>query len=154
MGGSLAAAIVDYYLSPKPPELRCPMVAHGEDVGRIEEDCALRGVYGDGAQALYETFMDAAKGSMAEDQAKLVFAAMIGVNLLSGRGRRRLGCRLAEIRQGRRRCRRVEQRAGCLSAFDVTGNGMMTATAGLRQSRQGLPSGAALLLRTVCHQRL
>ena len=81
--GSLAAAIVDYYLLPKPPELRCPMIAHGEDVGRMEEGCALHGVYADGAEALFETFIDAAKGAMPEDQAKLLFAAMIGVNLLS-----------------------------------------------------------------------
>jgi TetR/AcrR family transcriptional regulator, transcriptional repressor for nem operon len=81
-GGSLAAAIVDYYLAPKPPEYRCPMVAHGEEVARMDEDCTLRGVYAEGARALYETFMDAAKGSMAEDRARLLFAAMIGVNML------------------------------------------------------------------------
>jgi TetR/AcrR family transcriptional repressor of nem operon len=80
---SPAADIIDYYLAPKPPAHRCPMVAHGEDVGRMEEECALRGVYAEGAKALYETFMDAAKGSMAEDRAKLLFAAMIGVNMLS-----------------------------------------------------------------------
>jgi TetR/AcrR family transcriptional repressor of nem operon len=82
-GASPAAAIVDYYLAPKPAEHRCPMMAHGEEVGRMEEDYALRGVYADGAKALYETFMDAAKGSMPEDRAKLLFAAMIGVNMLS-----------------------------------------------------------------------
>lgn len=81
--GSLAAAIVDYYLSPKPPELSCPMVAHGEDVARMDEDCALRGVYAGGAKGLHDTFMDAARGSIAEAQAELVFAAMIGANLLS-----------------------------------------------------------------------
>lgn len=81
--GASLAAMVDYYLAPKPPEHRCPMVAHGEEVGRMEEDCALRGVYADGAKALYETFMDAAKESMPEDRAKLLFAAMIGVNMLS-----------------------------------------------------------------------
>jgi len=80
---SPAADIIDYYLAPKPPEHRCPIVAHGEEAARTEEDCALRGVYADGAKALYETFMDAAKGSMSEDRAKLVFAAMIGVNMLS-----------------------------------------------------------------------
>ena len=81
--GSLAAAIVDYYLSPKAPELRCPMVAHGEDVARMDEDCALHAVYADGAKGLHDTFIDAAKGSMAEAQAELVFAAMIGASLLS-----------------------------------------------------------------------
>jgi TetR/AcrR family transcriptional repressor of nem operon len=81
--GSLAGAIVDYYFSPKPPELRCPMVAHGEDVARMDEDCALRGVYAGGAKGLHDTFTDAAKGSIPEAQAELVFAAMIGANLLS-----------------------------------------------------------------------
>ena len=81
--GASPAAMVDYYLAPKPAEHRCPMVAHGEEVGRMEEDCALRGVYADGAKTLYETFMDAAEGSMAEERAKLLFAAMIGVNMLS-----------------------------------------------------------------------
>jgi TetR/AcrR family transcriptional regulator, transcriptional repressor for nem operon len=82
-GGPSAAAIVDYYLAPKPPEHRCPMVAHGEEAGRMQEDCTLRPVYSEGAQALYETFMNAAKGSMAEDRAKLLFAAMVGVNVLT-----------------------------------------------------------------------
>jgi TetR/AcrR family transcriptional regulator, transcriptional repressor for nem operon len=59
------------------------MVAHGEEVARMDDDCALRGVYAKGARALCETFMDAAKGSMAEDRARLLFSAMIGVNMLS-----------------------------------------------------------------------
>jgi TetR/AcrR family transcriptional regulator, transcriptional repressor for nem operon len=82
-GASPAAAIVDYYLAPKPAEHRCPMVAHGEEVARMDEDCALRGVYAEGARALYEAFLDATKGSIAEDRARLLFAAMIGVNMLS-----------------------------------------------------------------------
>ena len=82
-GSSPAAAIVDYYLASKPPEHRCPMVAHGEEVARMDEDCALRDIYTDGAQKLYETFMDATKGSMAKDRARLLFAAMVGANMLS-----------------------------------------------------------------------
>jgi TetR/AcrR family transcriptional regulator, transcriptional repressor for nem operon len=81
--GASPAAIVDYYLAPKPPVHRCPMVAHGEEVGRMEDDCALRGVYADGARSLYETFINATKGSMPEDRARLLFAAMIGANMLS-----------------------------------------------------------------------
>ena len=80
---SPAADIIDYYLAPKPPEHRCPMVAHGEEVARMDEDCALREVYAEGARGLYDTFMDAAKGSMAKDRARLLFAAMIGANMLS-----------------------------------------------------------------------
>ena len=82
-GGSPAAAVVDYYLAPKSLEHRCPMVAHGEEVARMDEDCALRDVYAEGARALYDTFMDTAKGSMAKDRARLLFAAMVGANMLS-----------------------------------------------------------------------
>jgi TetR/AcrR family transcriptional repressor of nem operon len=82
-GGSPAAAMVDYYLAPKPPEYRCPMVAHGEEVARMDDECTLRSVYAEGAGALYQTFMDAAKGSMTEDRAKVLFAAMVGANMLS-----------------------------------------------------------------------
>jgi TetR/AcrR family transcriptional repressor of nem operon len=80
---SPVAAVVDYYLSPKPPEYRCPMLAHGEEVARTEEGSELRDVYAEGARSLYETFMEAAKGSMEDDKARLLFAAMVGANMLS-----------------------------------------------------------------------
>jgi TetR/AcrR family transcriptional regulator, transcriptional repressor for nem operon len=79
---SPAADIINYYLAPKPPEHRCPMVAHGEEAARMDDGCELRGVYAEGAKTLYETFMDAAKGSMTNDKARLLFAAMVGVNML------------------------------------------------------------------------
>jgi hypothetical protein len=66
----------------KPPEHRCPMVAHGEEAARMDEGCELRSVYAEGAETLYETFMDAAKGSMTIDKAKLLFAAMVDANML------------------------------------------------------------------------
>jgi TetR/AcrR family transcriptional regulator, transcriptional repressor for nem operon len=81
--GSPIAALIDYYLSPKPPEYCCPMLAHGEKAARMEDGSELRNVYADGARSLYETFMEAAKGSIKEDQARLLFAAMIGANMLS-----------------------------------------------------------------------
>jgi len=81
--GSPVAAVVDYYLSPKLPESRCPMLAHGEEAARSEEGSKLRGVYAEGARALYETFMESAAGSMDDDRARLLFAAMVGANLLS-----------------------------------------------------------------------
>lgn len=81
-GGSPVAAVVDYYLTPKPPDYHCPMLAHGEEAARLEENSELRGVYDAGARSLYETFM-AAAGSMDKDRAKLLFAAMIGANMLS-----------------------------------------------------------------------
>ena len=79
---SPAADIIDYYLTPKPPEHRCPMVAHGEEAARMDEGCELRSVYAEGAKSLFESFMDAAKGSMTKDKARLLFAAMVGANML------------------------------------------------------------------------
>jgi TetR/AcrR family transcriptional repressor of nem operon len=80
---SPAADIIDCYLAPKQPEHRCPMVAHGEEVARMDEGCELRGVYVEGSKTLFETFMNAAKASsMAKDRAQLLFAAMIGANML------------------------------------------------------------------------
>ena len=79
---SPAADIIDYYLAPKPPEHRCPMVAHGEEAARMDEGCELRGVYAEGAETLYETFMDAAMRSMTKGKAELLFAAMVGANML------------------------------------------------------------------------
>ena len=53
-----------------------------ERLGRLLRNSA-KELKSRGAKALYETFMDAAKGSMPEDRAKLLFAAVIGVNMLS-----------------------------------------------------------------------
>ena len=78
-----AADIVDYYLAAKSPEYRCPMVAHGEEAARMDDGCELRGVYADGAKTLFETFMDTAKtSSISKDHAQLLFAAMVGANML------------------------------------------------------------------------
>jgi TetR/AcrR family transcriptional regulator, transcriptional repressor for nem operon len=80
--GSSIPAIVDYYLSVQPPEHRCPMQGHGEDAARSHEGGALRSAYADGAGALYETFLTKACKTMDEDRARLLFAAMVGANML------------------------------------------------------------------------
>ena len=82
-GTSPVASVVDYYLSHKAPEHRCPILAHGEEAGRMEEGGELRGVYVEGVRLLYETFMGAAEGTMTEDRARLLFAAMVGANMLN-----------------------------------------------------------------------
>jgi TetR/AcrR family transcriptional regulator, transcriptional repressor for nem operon len=79
---SPVASVVDYYLSPKPPEYRCPMLAHGEEAARMDKGAELRTVYGEGARLLHDTFIEAAGGTMNEDRARLLFAAMIGANIL------------------------------------------------------------------------
>lgn len=76
------AAMVEYYLSDQPPEDRCPMQGHGEDAARSQEGGVLRAAYADGAGALYHAFMDKACQTMDRDQAILLFAAMVGANML------------------------------------------------------------------------
>lgn len=80
--GPSIASIVDYYLSEQPPESRCPMQGHGEDAARAQDDGKLRQVYADGAGALYQAFLTRAAGTMDDDRAKLLFAAMVGAAML------------------------------------------------------------------------
>jgi TetR/AcrR family transcriptional repressor of nem operon len=83
VGSSPVASLVDYYLSPKPPESRCPMLAHGEEAARMDEQGELRNAYAQGACLLHDTFMEAAEGTTDKDRARLLFAAMVGANMLS-----------------------------------------------------------------------
>lgn len=76
------ATIVDYYLSRQPPEHRCPMQAHGEDAARSTDGGTLRTVYAEGAGALHDIFLGGARPMMDEDRARLLFAAMVGANML------------------------------------------------------------------------
>ena len=84
-GACRLGALIDYYFSAKPPERGCPMVAHGEEATRQNGDGELRSVYARGARALYDAFVSTAKGAVDEDRARLLFAAMVGANML-GRG--------------------------------------------------------------------
>ncbi|GEP00728.1 TetR/AcrR family transcriptional regulator [Methylobacterium haplocladii] len=80
--GPSISAIVEYYLGVQPPEHRCPMQGHGEDAARSHEGGPLRAIYADGAGSLYQAFMAKAGKTMGEDRAKLLFAAMVGANML------------------------------------------------------------------------
>ena len=80
--GPSIEAIVQYYLSAQRPEDRCPMQGHGEDAARSDNGGALRAVYAAGAGTLYRTFVTKAGDTMDEDRAKLLFAAMVGANML------------------------------------------------------------------------
>ena len=53
----------------------------------MEEGCDLRQVYLVGARSLYKVFMSKTAGSIDENSAKLLFAAMIGANLLNRFGK-------------------------------------------------------------------
>lgn len=75
-------SIIHYYLAPQPPEDRCPMQGHGEDAARSDDGGPLRAVYAEGAGALYRTFVAKAGETLDADQARLLFAAMVGANML------------------------------------------------------------------------
>lgn len=81
-GGPSVKEIVEYYLSDQPPEDRCPMQAHGEDSARSQDGGPLRAIYADGAGALQHTFISKAAGTMDENRARLLFAAMVGAKML------------------------------------------------------------------------
>lgn len=81
-----ASAITAYYLDPKPPELTCPMVSYAPDAASGPEDSPLIAVYGAGVRVLLETFCElsvSGSSDMSEDRARMQFAAMVGLNMLT-----------------------------------------------------------------------
>jgi TetR/AcrR family transcriptional repressor of nem operon len=86
--GLQSAAIVDYYLKKKGPDQACPMIAFTPHVTAEAADESSRASYRDGTEALYAQFLDhVAKSRTAnassDQEAKVMFAAMIGARLLS-----------------------------------------------------------------------
>ena len=87
--GHPSAAIVDYYLKKKPADQACPMIAFAPHVAAKAADRSSRESYRDGTEALYAQFLDhmakyrAADGAPSDQEAKVLFAAMIGARLLS-----------------------------------------------------------------------
>lgn len=87
--GLRSSAIVDYYLKKKPAEQACPMIAFAPHVEAEAADEPSRESYRNGTEALYAQFLDhmaksrAARGSSTDQEAKVLFAAMIGAQLLS-----------------------------------------------------------------------
>ena len=87
-GRNVAAAITDYYLALKAPEMTCPMVALAPGAGRGPDDALYR-AYNEGVRGLVETFSELASenGCAAEeDRLKMLFAAMVGSNMLARSG--------------------------------------------------------------------
>ena len=87
-GRNVAAAITDYYLALKAPEMTCPMVALAPGAGRGPDDALYR-AYNQGVRGLVETFSELASenGCAAEeDRLKTLFAAMVGSNMLARSG--------------------------------------------------------------------
>ena len=87
-GVNVAVAITDYYLALKAPEMTCPMVALAPGAGRDPDDALYR-AYNEGVRSLVETFTELASenGCAAEeDRLKMLFAAMVGSNMLARSG--------------------------------------------------------------------
>ena len=84
-----SAAIVDYYLKKKGADQACPMIAFAPHVTTEAADESSRESYRNGTKALYSQFLDhmarssAANGASSDQEAKVLFAAMIGARLLA-----------------------------------------------------------------------
>jgi TetR/AcrR family transcriptional repressor of nem operon len=87
--GLRSAAIVDYYLKKKAADQACPMIAFAPHVTAEGADESSRGSYRKGTEALYAQFLDhmarsrTANGESSDQEAKILFAAMIGARLLA-----------------------------------------------------------------------
>ena len=80
---SPAAALVDAYFAPRPPEMCCPMLAYGDVSALAGEDDRLRGAYREGAELLHDAFGEIATEELDAERADLVFAAMVGAAMLA-----------------------------------------------------------------------
>ena len=84
-----SAAIVDHYLKKKGTDQACPMIAFAPHVTTEAADESSRESYRNGTKALYSQFLDhmarssAANGASSDQEAKVLFAAMIGARLLA-----------------------------------------------------------------------
>jgi TetR/AcrR family transcriptional repressor of nem operon len=84
-----SAAIVDYYLKKKSPDQTCPMITFAPHVTAEAAHESSRETYRNGTEALYAQFLDhmarsrRANGASSDQEAKVLFAAMIGARLLA-----------------------------------------------------------------------
>ena len=82
-----SAAIVDHYLKKKGTDQACPMIAFASHVTTEAADESSRESYRSGTEALYSQFLDHMAKSRADassdQEAKVLFAAMIGARLLA-----------------------------------------------------------------------
>ncbi|MGE4431933.1 MAG: TetR family transcriptional regulator [Sphingobium sp.] len=86
-GEDAAEALVAYYLTPRPAEMTCPMVALAADAARRPDDDRLRRSYSAGVERLTGMFIAAAAtghpSPVAAASAQARFATMVGANLLA-----------------------------------------------------------------------
>ena len=100
---SPAADIIDYYLAPKPPEYRCPMVAHGEEVARWTKNAACAAFMSMVRGCSTTPSWTPPKGRSQKMGQAAVCGDGWGQFTEPGRRRRRLGRCLEGDRQGSRR---------------------------------------------------
>lgn len=87
--GLRSAAIVDHYLKKKDANQACPMIAFAAHVTTEAAGESSRKSYRNGTEALYSQFLDhmaksrMANGAPTDQEAKVLFAAMIGARLLA-----------------------------------------------------------------------
>src|ERR1700740_286579 len=85
-------AIVNYSRKKKEANQACPMIAFAPHVTTDAADASSRESYRNGTEALYAQFLDhmaksgRASGASSDQQAKVLFAAMIGARLLPQAG--------------------------------------------------------------------
>ena len=77
--------LAEYYLTEKPPEKTCPMIALGQDAAGHAAEEPFSQVYRKGAQGMCELFVNAASpepNGRQREELMLLFASMVGTNLL------------------------------------------------------------------------
>ncbi|ANB75259.1 TetR/AcrR family transcriptional regulator [Paraburkholderia phytofirmans] len=79
--------LVSYYFASKPIEKTCPMVALGQDAAPPRASEGLSQAYREGVEQLFTTFADIAhvdpSCSLSPEDLVVVFAAMVGANMLA-----------------------------------------------------------------------
>lgn len=79
--------LVEHYLSKKPIEKSCPMVALGPDAAPHLASRELNAAYRSGVKTLFKTFTEIADAdpscSLSQKELAFAFAAMVGANMLS-----------------------------------------------------------------------
>lgn len=87
-GGTIegASVIVDHYFRERPAHRTCPMLAYAPHVSGTDSTPPAREVYSDGVGALLSGFLAQASNGEdpeAQEEAQVMFAAMIGAQLLA-----------------------------------------------------------------------
>lgn len=82
-GRDPVAAIVEHYLTPKPPGAICPMIALANDAARRPPGDVLQTSYDDGVRRLIAAFIDIAGVDHGDQAARARFAGMVGANMLA-----------------------------------------------------------------------